>query len=218
MSGANGKQKRRVIRWSSEAREFIQAQREHIRPGTHLSPVARSSLIARLIKVSGNPRDACLRLLRHIGMAPKRSHREWTKREQQKLLDLIVSMPVAQAARTMGRTSASVRGMLHRLEAGGRQGRDWFTKSSLATALHIRPEEVQRWIDRGWLPCRVLDSEGLRMQIIDPDDFCNFFKEYGRQVVGRRLNYERLWFVNNYVFPPSHADLFSLRESYKKRR
>ncbi len=55
------------------------------------------------------------------------------------------------------------------------------------------------------------------MQIIDPDDFCNFFKEYGRQVVGRRLNYERLWFVNNYVFPPSHADLFSLRESYKKR-
>jgi hypothetical protein len=41
--------------------------------------------------------------------------------------------------------------MLRRLGANGRMGQDWFTKYTLAEALHIRAEEVQEWIDRGWL-------------------------------------------------------------------
>ena len=41
--------------------------------------------------------------------------------------------------------------MLRRLGANGRMGRDWFTKYTLAEALHIRAEEVQKWISRGWL-------------------------------------------------------------------
>jgi hypothetical protein len=35
-------------------------------------------------------------------------------------------------------------------------------------------------------------------------------------MVGRRLSYAGLWFVCNYVFPPRHADLLSLRGSYKR--
>jgi hypothetical protein len=42
-------------------------------------------------------------------------------------------------------------------------------------------------------------------------------KEHGRTVVGRRLTYDALWFVQNYVFPPSHAELLSVRGTYKKR-
>jgi hypothetical protein len=76
---------------------------------------------------------------------------------------------------------------------------------------------VQKWIDRGWLKSRSFPTGGLKMQIIDPDDFCKFFKEYGREVVGRRLSYDGLWFVCNYVFPPRHADLLSLRGSYNKQ-
>jgi hypothetical protein len=41
-------------------------------------------------------------------------------------------------------------------------------------------------------------------------------KEHGRAVVGRRLTYDALWFVQNYVFPPSHAELLSVRGTYKK--
>jgi hypothetical protein len=126
-------------------------------------------------------------------------------------------MPVEEAAKIMRRPPGSVRSMLHRLEGGGRKGREWFTKSSLAAALHIRPDEVQKWMDRGWLKCRVVPTSGLKMQTIEPDDFCAFFREYGRQVVGRRLTYEGLKFVSNYVFPSSHAELLSVRESYKKR-
>jgi hypothetical protein len=106
--------------------------------------------------------------------------------------------------------------MLHRLGVGARRGREWFTKYTLAEALHIRHDEIQKWIDHGWLKSRSFQTGGLKMQVIDPDDFCKFFKEHGREVVGRRLSYAGLWFVSNYVFPPRHADLFSLRESYKK--
>jgi hypothetical protein len=177
----------------------------------------RRTLVAKLIDVSGNPRDACLRFLRQLGITQRRQYHEWTKAEQQRLLDLVSSVPVKEAAKNMRRTPASVRSMLHRLDPGDRRGSEWFTKSSLAAALHIRPDEVQRWIDHGWLKCRAVETQGLKRRIIDPDDFCDFFKQYGRQVAGRRLSYEGLRFVRNYVFPPSHADLFSLRETYKKR-
>lgn len=217
MNEVDGKRKRRVFHWTHEAKEVLQNYRARATTITADGPAERRLLVAKLIEISGNPRDACLRWLRQLGVSQRRPYRDWTKVEQQRLLDLIASLPVEEVAKILRRSSRSVRSMLHRLDAGGRQGREWFTRSSLATALHIRSDEVQKWIDRGWLKCRVLDSEGLKRQIIDPDDFCDFFKQYGRQVVGRRLNYDRIWFVHNYVFPPSHANLFSLRESYKKR-
>jgi hypothetical protein len=33
--------------------------------------------------------------------------------------------------------------------ASARTGQYWFTKYTLAEALHVRAEEVQRWMDRG---------------------------------------------------------------------
>lgn len=169
------------------------------------------------MEISGNPREACLRFLCRSGAAQKRSYREWTKPEQRRLLDLITTMPVDEAAKTLRRPAASVRSMLHRLGIGGRTGREWFTKYSLSRALHTRPEEIQKWIDCGWLESRVLPSAGMQAKIIDADDFCQFVKEHGRAAVSRRLNYDALWFVQNYVFPPSHADLLSVRGTYKKQ-
>jgi hypothetical protein len=67
------------------------------------------------------------------------------------LLDLISGMPVEEAAKILRRPAGSVRSMLHRLGLGGKTGREWFTKSSLSRALHTRPDEIQKWIDRGWL-------------------------------------------------------------------
>jgi hypothetical protein len=45
----------------------------------------------------------------------------------------------------------------------------------LAEALHIRHDEVQKWIDRGWLKSRSFQTSGLKMQIIDPDDFADMW-------------------------------------------
>jgi hypothetical protein len=60
----------------------------------------------------------------------------------------------------------------------------------------------------GWLKSRAaLSTAGTKANIIHPDDFCEFVKEHGRAAVSRRLTYDALWFVQNYVFPPSHAEL-----------
>jgi hypothetical protein len=209
--------KRRVFRWPTEARELATNYRDYVNRGLRQNGTARGALVLKLIEVSGNPHDACLRFLRQLGVSGTRCYRAWTKPEQQRLLDLIASLPVEEAARVIGRPTSSVRSMLHRLGVGARRAREWFTKYTLAEALHIRHDEVQKWIDRGWLKSRNLQTSGLKMQIIDPDDFCKFFKEHGREVVGRRLSYAGLWFVCNYVFPPKHAELLSLRGSYNKR-
>lgn len=208
--------KRRVFQWSKQARDLAKEYKQRI-IGQSLGQADRSVLVARLIEISGNPREACLRFLCRSGMAQRRSYREWTKPEQRRLLDLITTMPVDQAAKILLRPPSSVRSMLHRLGIGGRTGREWFTKYSLSRALHTRPEEIQRWIDCGWLKSRSLSSAGVQAKIIYADDFCQFVKEHGRAAVSRRLTYDALWFVQNYVFPPSHAELLSVRGTYKKQ-
>jgi hypothetical protein len=57
----------------------------------------------------------------------------------------------------------------------------------------------------------------MKANVIDPDDFCEFVKQHGHAVVSRRLSCDALRFVQNYVFPPSHAELLSVRGTYKKR-
>ena len=65
----------------------------------------------------------------------------------------------------------------------------------------------------GRLKCRIVETTGVKKRMIDADDFAEFVKQYGRTVVGRRLNVDGLWFVKNFVFPPKHAHLLPLRKS-----
>lgn len=216
MGEDEGARKRRVFQWPKQARDLVREYKRQITAGQHRGQADRRVLIARLVETSGNPREACLRLLCRSGIEQKRLYREWTKPEQRRLLDLITTMPVDEAAKALRRPPGSVRSMLHRLGIGGRTGREWFTKYSLSRALHTRPDEIQKWIDRGWLKSRSLPSAGTQAKIIFADDFCQFVREHGRAAVGRRLTYDALWFVQNYVFPPSHAELLSVRGTYKK--
>ena len=216
MGEADGVTKRRMFRWPKQARELVREYKEQISRSQEHNETGRRILVTKLAAISGNPRDACLRFLCELGVHQKRAYRDWMKSEQQRLLDLIVTMPVEEAAKVLGRPAGSVRAMLHRLGMGGKTGREWFTKFSLSRALHTRPDEIQKWIDLGWLKSRALSTAGTKANIIHPDDFCEFVKEHGRAVVGRRLTYDALWFVQNYVFPPSHADLLSVRGTYKR--
>lgn len=216
MGWVNGSGKRRTFRWSEEASQLVAEHRRGIREVGKHQASKKEQVLSRLVQISGNPRDACLRFLRRAGVAEKRSYREWTIREQQHLVEMIDDVPVAEVARVLRRPTASVRSMLHRLGLGVRQSREWFTVSLLAQALHIGREEVRKWIDLGWLKCRVIHAQSVKVQIIDADDFCSFVKSHGREVIGNRLSYEGLKFVRDYVFPRSHADLLSVRGSYNK--
>ena len=103
----------------------------------HRAQVGLETLVTRIAAVSGNPRGACWRFVRQSGVTSKRSYRQWTKTEQQKLLDLIASHTLQEVTVLLRRSPTSVRAMLHRLGANARMGQDWFTKYSLAEALHV---------------------------------------------------------------------------------
>jgi hypothetical protein len=188
-----------------------------VQAGTHDGYKALRALITNLAAVSGNPRSACWRFVRQSGLSSKRSYRQWTKAEQQKLLDLIAAHSLYEVTTLLRRSPTSVRAMLHRLGANTRMGEDWFTKHTLAKALHIRVEEIQKWICRGWLKARMVGTDGLRRELIDAEDFCQFCKQHRREVVGRRLNSDRLNFVQTFVFPPSHMELLPVREAKKEQ-
>src|SRR5579864_9431946 len=170
MSYGNAGSARRTFAWSQEARQLVAHHRQPTaRIGLGLG-TDREQLVSKLVEVSGNPRDACLRFLRRLGVAKKRSYREWTTREQQRLIELIDEVTVEEAARVLRRPPASVRSMLHRLGLGVRKSREWFTVSLLAQSLHIGRDEVRKWIDRGWLQYRVVQARTVKVQIIDADD------------------------------------------------
>ena len=211
--------RRRTFRWPKEARELVRihlnVQRAQRRD--HDSDCQLKVLVTKLVEVSGNPRDACWRFARQSGIADRREYRQWPERAQQRLLDLISVQPLPEVAITMRRSPGSIRSMLYRLGASARMGQDWFTKHTLAEALHVRAEEVQRWITVGWLKSRVVRTGKLHREIIDADDFSEFCKGHSREVVGRRLNIDRLNFVKDFVFPSSHAELLAVRESKKER-
>jgi hypothetical protein len=64
---------------------------------------------------------------------------------------------------------------------------------------------------------RTVETSGLQRQIIDAEDFCNFRKRHGREIVGHRLNADRLSFVQTFVFPRSHMELLPVREPKKEQ-
>ncbi|HEY6181096.1 MAG TPA: hypothetical protein VIW67_02560 [Terriglobales bacterium] len=207
---------RNTFRWPGAARELIREQLAKTQM-QQLNESEMKLLVTKLVEVSGNPRRACWRFVRNAGITSKRSYRQWTKAEQQRLLDLMALHSLAEVTVLLRRSATSIRAMLHRLGASARMGEDWFTKHTLAEALHVRSEEVQKWIDRGWLKCRIVPTSGLKREIIDADDFCRFCKQHRSEIVGRRLNLERLSFVQTFVFPPSHMELLAVREAKKEQ-
>lgn len=220
MKQANQALGRRRFLWPPVAGELVRTHlsRKGLREAAPDEHTEQKALITRLAAVSGNPKGACWRFARRLGLKSKPGSRPWTRPEQQRLLELIAAHSLAEVTLLLRRSSGSVRSMLHRLGANARMGQDWFTKHALAQALHIRAEEVQKWIDRGWLKCRVVGTDGLRRQLIDADDLCEFCKQHRKEVVGNRLNVDRLDFVQTFVFPPSHAELLPVRSAKKEHQ
>jgi predicted transcriptional regulator len=173
-------------------------------------------LVTRLAVLTGRSRECCWRFVRRHGIAPRPYH-EWTRSEQQRLLDLLSRQPVGEVAKVLHRSVSSIRAMLHRLGASAQMGRDWFTVYTLAEALHTSAAKVQRWIERGWLKTRIVEVGRLKKEIIEADSFEVFCREHGSDIVGNRLDVDRLEFVRMFVFAPSHTDLLPVRAAKKEQ-
>lgn len=200
-----------------EARELV-ANHVVRAPDTSndLSSKATRTLVSQLEALTGNPRDACFRFVRRFGLRARQNYQEWSQVDQDQLLELIVLHPPAEVADLMHRSTRSIRSMLHKLGSSAQTARNWFTKFTLASALHTRADEVQKWIDQGSLKARVVDTGRLKKVVIDPDDFAQFCKQCRKTVVGRRFNAERLDFVQSFVFSPGHNLPQSESKAYGK--
>ncbi|MBZ5505142.1 MAG: hypothetical protein LAO78_06625 [Acidobacteriia bacterium] len=141
----------------------------------------------------------------------------WTEPEQQRLLKLIDLHPINEVAKLMRRSESSIWHMLYRLGANAKMGKDSFTKYTLAVALHVRPETIESWINRGWLKAAEVQTARGKRVVIEAEDFCEFCRQHTKDVVGNRLTKERLDFVYHFAFPPSHAELLPVRESKRER-
>src|ERR1700719_5327177 len=122
MGELNQPASRRTFRWPGAARELVRTYLNTVpsrSSGTdeHGAKAGLETLITRIATVSGNPRGACWRFVRQSGVTSKRSYRQWTKAEQQKLLDLIASRSLREVTMLLRRSPTSVRAMLHRLRA-----------------------------------------------------------------------------------------------------
>ena len=188
-----GRSPRRKFRWSTAACDLVRANMNSTGPEV-------SALVTRLVEESGNPRWACRRFVRRMGIQSRRPHRVWTEQEQQHLLSLIDMHPVNEVAQLMRRSQSSIWHMLQRLGAHARMGKGSFTKYTLAVALHVRPEKVESWIARGWLKAREVETGRGKRAVIEAEDFCEFCREHTKDVVGNRLIKERLDFVYHFAF------------------
>ncbi len=210
MTVAGTRKPRRTFRWSKEARDLVRSNLDA--HGWQLT-----ELVTRLTQLSGNPRDACQRFARQLGLHAKRDHREWTEQERQSLLRLINLHPVLEIATLMRRSKFSIYQMLLHMGANPTTRKDGFTKYSLAALLHIRAEEIQRWIDKGWLRARVEGTEKMPRTVITASAFTTFCKRHRKAVIGNRLNSARMEFVRTFVFAPSHAELLPVRDAKKEQ-
>jgi hypothetical protein len=201
---------RRQFRWSKAARELVRASKT-------TSGAELSALITRLVEESGNPRRACWRFVRRMGISSKRSVRKWSESEEQRLLMLIDLHPINELGKLMHRSHRSVWHRIYRLGASAAMRIDGFTKYTLASELHVAVTQIEAWINRGWLKATEVQTGRVRTVTIASADFCNFCKEHTKDVVGNRLTRERLDLVYLLAFVPSHAELLPVRESKKER-
>lgn len=202
--------KRRSFKWPKEARELVRVNLQA--KGRELT-----SLITRLAEMTGNPRDACFRFARDLGLTAKKPYRKWSRKESDQLLQLLESHPKRVVALKLKRSLNSVELMQRRLGVNSTMYHDSFSKHQLAVLLHIRPRAIQKWIDDGLLTARIEGSEKARRILIDTGEFTRFCKQHPDAILRGHVREDRLDFVFKFAFPRSHVDLLPVREAKKER-
>jgi hypothetical protein len=202
--------KRRSFKWPKEAREMVRGNL--VAQGRELT-----ALITRLSEMTGNPRDACFRFARDLGLAAKKSYRRWSQKESDLLLQLLESQPKRTVALKLKRSPESVESMQRRLGVNSTMYNDTFSKHQLAVLLHIRPRAIQKWIDDGLLKARIEGSDKVRRIVIETEAFARFCKQHPDAILRGHVREDRLEFIFKFVFPRSHVDLLPVRQAKKER-
>jgi len=200
---------RRRFKWSKEARDLVRAN-------VHAAAGEFTRLLTDLERLTGNPRDACSRFARSMGVTYKKPYRAWSAGESERLVEYSESRSRSNIATTLHRSRKAIELKQRRLGITSTMQEDSFSKYHLAELLHIRARTIQTWVDKGWLPATIEGTPRLPRIIIAAEDFIRFCRKYPEAIHQRRINQARLEFVFRFAFPPHHSGLFKVREAKKE--
>lgn len=201
--------KPRVFKWSQTARDIVRANLDAKGPELR-------ELITRLAECTGNPRDACLRFARQLGLKSKRTYRRWSPKEKEKLEDLLDVHKVRETAILLRRSPDQLYSMMSRLGISGKSGSS-LSMYKVAEYLHKRPATVRKWIDSGALEAPNEGTEEVPRYMITFDALKRFHRKHGGLVDASRVDRRRLQFLLESVFPSLSKEHLSTRKTKKEQ-
>src|ERR1700722_6304955 len=136
-------------------------------------------LVRRLQRMTGYSRESCWRFIIQHGLKGRVEHRRWTEQEIDEAREELAKHSVEEVARKLKRTPKALRCALQRNDLRVRDIRcDCFSVETIARLLHVRKDEVLRWITEGWLPATTRTRGTKKTYSITPDAFAHLYKKH----------------------------------------
>jgi hypothetical protein len=202
--------------WGSEA--LALAQRARVLSGDKLEPLVR-----RLQRSTGHSRWACWHFIIQHGLKGTAEHRRWTDQEIDEAREELTKHSVDEVAKKLKRSPKALRDALKRNDIKVRDIRcDCFSVEALARTLHVRKDEVLRWIKEGWLPATTVSHGRRQSYSITAEAFAHLYKKHLHDLLAtRRLSNLSLFEAfYQYCYVPKHTvgeQLLDVRRDKRER-
>jgi hypothetical protein len=202
--------------WGAEALALAQQARG-------MSGEKLEQLVRRLQRNTGHTKEACWRFIIRHGLKGSVEHRRWTAEEIDEAREELAKHSVEEVARKLKRTPKALRCALQRNDLKVRDIRcDCFSVEALASILHVRRDEVLRWINEGWLPAVTRTHGRRQIYSITPDAFSHLYKRHLHDLLAtRRLSNLSLFEAfYQYCYMPKHTvgeQLLDVRRDKRER-
>lgn len=202
-------------RWSAEA--LAMAAKAKVLSGNKLEQLA-----VRIQRHSGQPKEACWRLIIQYGIKDKPDYRRWTEPEFEIVREELVKGSIEEVARKINRSPKAIRNMLRRNHLSVREIRcDLFSVESLAAVLHVRKTEIVSWIENEWLQATIVTRGKRRSYAITPEALANLYKHHHADLMKRGISNLGLFEAYvQYCFAPKHTigeQLLDVRRDKRER-
>ena len=165
-------------------------------------------LVVRLQRHTGQTKEACWRFIIRHGLKGSVEHRRWTPEEIDEAREELAKHSVEEVARKLKRTPKALRCALQRNDLRVRDIRcDCFSVEALAGILHVRKDEILRWIKEGWLPASTRMHGRRPTYSVTPDAFSHLYKKHLHDLLAtRRLPSLSLFEAfHQYCYMPKHT-------------
>jgi len=138
------------------------------------------------------------------------------------LREELVKRSVEEVAKKLNRTPKAIRNVLSRNQLSVREIRcDLFSVKSLASAIHVRKEEVISWIEKNWLQASVSGRGKRNAYTITPEALMHLYKHHLPDLLKRGIpNLSLFEAYVQYCYSPKHTvgeQLLDVRRDKRER-